>query len=93
MYNIIDEVDWVEPKSITVKKQIWNPEKQQFEPRTFTRWKRASQSELEKDIKFLTTNYGEPSTQGMWWADDRGRGQNYLWVADSAATFWALKFL
>lgn len=91
-YNIIDVVDWTEPPTITVKKQIWNKEKQQFEPRVFTRWKRRSQSELDKDIKFLTENYGDPSTQGMWWTDERGRGQHYLWIADSAATFWALKF-
>lgn len=94
MYNIIDTVDWTEPTSITVKKQIWNPKKQCFEPRVFTRWRRNTKSELDKDIEFLTKNYGEPSTQGMWWADDRGsRGQIYLWIADSAATFWALKFL
>lgn len=93
MYNIVDTVDWTEPANITVKKQIWNPKTQCFEPRVFTRWKRNTTSELDKDIKFLTKNYGEPSTQGMWWSDRRSPVENYLWVADSAATFWALKFL
>lgn len=90
-YNILDEVNWEEPKSITVKKQIWNPEKQQFEPRVFIRWRRQSTTELEQDIKFLTKHYGEPSRQGIWWPDDRGQ-QKYLWVSEAAATFWLLKY-
>lgn len=90
MYNIIETVDWQPPKSIVVKKQIWNNETQQFESRTFTRWDRSGV--LRQDIEFLEKSYGPPSQQGMWWIDDRGNRQQFLWISDSAATFWALKF-
>ena len=91
MFNILETVEWTPPQTITVKKQIWNDQTQKFEPRVFTRWDRGDM--LKQDIEFLQNSYGPASQQGMWWIDDRGtRSQRFLWISDSAATFWALKF-
>lgn len=87
-YNIIEEVEHQPGKVVTVKKQVWDSSKQEFVTKRFIRYYRNTQSEIDQDCTTLTKAYGLPQYQGMWWVEHSRR---YVWLAESAATFWTLK--
>ena len=87
-YNIIETVEYDPSKVIKVKKQIWDVATQTFVPRIYIRYYRSTQTQFDQDAELLEKAYGAPSQHGMWWTD---RLQRYVWLAESAETFWTLK--
>lgn len=87
-YNIIEEIDYNPKHVVNVKKQLWDNAKGEFVTKHFLRYHRDSQTQIDRDCTMLTKAYGPPQYQGMWWVEHR---QRFIWLAESAATFWSLK--
>jgi hypothetical protein len=76
-------------RTMRVRKQIWNDEKQEFQPMTFIRFFYVDLGEkLHKAREYHREQYGAPSYLGAWWTDDHS-----IWLRESLATFWMLKNL
>ena len=84
-------IEWVDAvpndQAIIVNKKIWNDQTQEFEPRVFMRV-RVGSSELQKQVEWMTEQFGPSRYQGSWWVIEL---TNDLWMSDSLATFWYLK--
>jgi hypothetical protein len=89
-YNPDQFWEEVQPsRTMRVRKQIWNDEKQEFQPMTFIRFFYVdSREKLHKAREYHHEQYGAPSYLGAWWADDHS-----VWLRESLATFWMLKNL
>lgn len=82
------EEQWVRPsRVVTVKKQVWDVDQQQFVTRLFYRVACRTSTEFEESYCWLETTYGAPRLQGTWWTT----GNRQIWMTESLISFWLLK--
>lgn len=83
-HMIYDDV--VPARTQQVRKQVWDPDEQEFREVRFVRVFMGSRQDLDKARDHHRQNYGEPRYQGSWWHDDHS-----IWLRESLATWWLLK--
>lgn len=78
--------DLVPPRTIKVRKQVWDPADQEFREQWFVRVYISNRQDLVDAIDYHRRNHGEPCYQDSWWHDDQS-----VWLRESLATWWLLK--
>ncbi len=91
-YTFVEHVDLdhAPPQAVRVKKMIWNDNQQDFVTHYFIRVQCSSKAQCDDTAAWCQDQFGVPFYQGSWWKDP---GDNRrIWLADSLATFWQLKW-
>lgn len=92
MQNISDweEVKQELPRHTWSTKRIWDDKDKQFHVARFMRVERSyiSRDQIKQYTEELELNYGRPEYLGSWWIN----ANNDIWMRDSVATFWMLKY-
>ena len=88
--DFIEVTDYEPPRAVRVKKMIWSDRDQAFETHYFIRVNCENAHQAQATQEWLLDQFGDPQYQGTWWRDP-GRS-SWIWLADSIATFWQLKY-
>ncbi len=88
--DYIEVTDYEPAQAVRVKKMIWSDRDQAFETHYFIRVNCENGYQAAETQAWLQDQFGDPEYQGTWWRDP-GRS-SWIWLADSIATFWQLKY-
>ena len=88
--DYIDVTDYDPAQAVRVKKMIWSDQKQAFETHYFIRVNCENNHQAQETQAWLQEHFGDEQYQGTWWRDPGRR--SWIWLADSIATFWQLKY-
>ena len=89
-YNIIETVEYRPQRLTRVKKMIWSDEDKQFRTHYFLRVTCDNLVVRDEAVRWLTEQFGPGGYQKSWWQEPQN--SLMLWMADSLATFWQLKY-
>ena len=86
----IEVTDYQPVQAVRVKKMIWSDEDRAFCTHYFVRVTCENGHQARETEAWLQEHFGDAQYQGTWWRDP---GRNtWIWLADSIATFWQLKY-
>ena len=91
--QIQDEIEFTDyrpTRHTRVKKMIWSDQHQEFQTHYFLRVTCDSPRVLTDTIEWLEQQYGPAGYMRSWWRDPQN--SLVLWLADSLATFWQIKY-
>lgn len=86
----IEVTDYRPARHTRVKKMIWSDSAGSFETRYFIRILCDNPAQCADTRDWLTEQFGPSQYQGTWWQD--GINHRQLWLSESLATFWQLRW-
>ena len=88
--DAIEVSDYEPARMVRVKKMIWSDQDQAFTTHYFLRVTCENRHQAQATQAWLQDQFGDAEYQGTWWPDPGRSG--WIWLADSIATFWQLKY-
>ena len=82
--------DYQPVQAVRVKKMIWSDEDRSFRTHYFVRVTCENSHQAQETETWLQGQFGDARYQGTWWRDPVC--STWIWLADSIATFWQLKY-